>query len=55
MNLNKIKKKIINLLNNKYIRNIAITFHFAPDADAIGSAVALALGLQTLNKNVDIK
>lgn len=50
----KIKNKIINLLNSKYIHNVAITFHFAPDADAIGSAVALTLALQTLNKKVDI-
>lgn len=54
MDLIQIKQKIINIFNNKQIKNIAITFHFSPDADAIGSAVALALALQTLNKQVDI-
>ena len=52
---NKIKQKIIGLINNKLIKNIAITFHYAPDGDAIGSAVALALALESsLNKSVDI-
>lgn len=54
MNKNKLKYKIIQILYNKYIKNIAITFHYSPDGDAIGSAVALALALQFINKNVDI-
>lgn len=49
-----IKDKIINILTNKYIKNIAITFHVSPDGDAIGSAVAFALALQSLGKQVDI-
>lgn len=53
-NNQKIKNKIINILADKYIKNIAITFHIHPDGDAIGSAVAFALVLQQLNKNVDI-
>ena len=39
---------------NKHIKNIAITTHLSPDADAMGSVIALALALQTLNKNIDI-
>ena len=54
MDLIQVKQKIINALTDKQNKNIAITFHFSPDADAIGSAVALALALQTLDKQVDI-
>ena len=49
-----IKCRIIDKLTDKYITNIAITFHIAPDGDAIGSAVALALALRSLGKKVDI-
>ena len=31
---------------------IAIVFHTSPDGDAIGSSIALMLGLKTLGKNV---
>lgn len=48
--LQQVKNKL--LQNN--IHHIAITFHNSPDGDAIGSAVALALALNKLNKNVDI-
>lgn len=54
VNSQKIRNKIINILTNKYIKNIVITFHAHPDGDAIGSAVAFALALQQLNKNIDI-
>ena len=50
----KIKQKIIDLFTSKYIKNIAITFHFSPDGDAIGSAVALSLALESIGKHVDI-
>lgn len=49
-----IKQQIINKLTNKYIHNIAIVTHLSPDGDAIGSCVALALALESLNKKVDV-
>lgn len=49
-----IKEQIVEKLINRYTKNIAITFHVAPDGDAIGSAVALALALEKLDKKVSI-
>lgn len=50
--IDNVKQQIISKLTNKYINNIAITFHNAPDGDAIGSAVGLALALQNMGKTV---
>ena len=49
-----VKEKIIQKLKDEYVKNIAIVMHFSPDGDAIGSAVALALALQDMNKVVHI-
>lgn len=49
-----IRNKIIKVLTNKYIKNVAIAMHNNPDGDAIGSAVALEKTLLKLGKNVDI-
>lgn len=49
-----IRKKIINLVKDKRVRNIAIVMHNNPDGDCIGSAVALEEALKTINKKVDI-
>ena len=55
-NLVKIKQYIINVLSDKYAKNIAITCHLSPDGDALGSAISLALALSSasFNKKVDI-
>ena len=44
--------KIINLINNN--NKFAIFTHESPDGDAIGSSLALYMGLINLNKEVDI-
>ena len=43
---------IINVINNS--NKICIFAHESPDGDAIGSSLALYMGLQQLNKEVDI-
>ena len=45
-------KKIIDLLNNH--NNFYILTHSSPDGDTLGSAYALCLALQKLNKNVKV-
>lgn len=45
-----IMNKIIKLLLDSAV--VAITFHTSPDGDAIGSSLALMLGLKKLNKKV---
>lgn len=49
-----IRKRIIEYITNKYINNVAIVTHTSPDGDAIGSSVALALALESINKKVDV-
>lgn len=44
--------KAINLINNN--NKFAIFTHESPDGDAIGSSLALYLGLKSLNKDVEI-
>ena len=46
--------RIINKINDKNVRNIAIASHSGPDGDAIASAQALKLTLEKLGKKVDI-
>ena len=43
---------IINVINKS--KKIGIFTHMSPDGDAIGSSLALYLGLKSLNKEVDI-
>ena len=54
MNTEEIKNKIIDKLCSQYVKHIAITTHLSPDADAIGSCIALANYLESMNKIVDI-
>lgn len=49
-----LRKDLVTLIRNKYIRNIAIVMHDNPDGDCIGSAVALEMALKNNNKKVDI-
>ena len=47
--------KINDIVNRiKLFKKIAITFHTSPDGDALGSALALLIGLRKLNKDVCI-
>ena len=48
MTLDNIKEEILNR------KNIVILTHEVPDGDAIGSSLAMYLGLQQLGKNVDV-
>lgn len=50
--MNKLINDINNAINNS--KNIVITTHINPDGDAIGSELALARYLNSLNKNVKI-
>ena len=45
-------KEIVDLLNNH--NNFYILTHLSPDGDTLGSAYALCLALQKLNKNVKV-
>lgn len=47
-----IMNKILSILKNS--NKIAITYHALPDGDALGSSLALLLGLKKLGKNVYI-
>jgi len=46
--------QIINKINDKNVRNIAIVSHTSPDGDSVASSQALMLTLQKLGKKVDI-
>ena len=49
-----IRRKIINKIQNKYVKTVALVMHNSPDGDAIGSAVAFERVLLKLGKKVDI-
>ena len=49
-----VQSQIVGVIASEHIQNVAIVGHDNPDADAIGSMVALEIILKQLNKNVTL-